>query len=167
MLVFTALHQWLATLLFVSLFANSAQALAARDDSLSIYNASSTYIYKGCYNETVQLPGAGGVRALSGGKSEELMGTMTVPLCLSYCMDDGYEFAGLEYSRECWCSHYLSSLSVKLNDSACNDACDGAKDVACGGALKLTLYEKTKSNAPGKAIASLTAVGFALLVLLF
>ncbi|OHE98928.1 WSC domain-containing protein [Colletotrichum orchidophilum] len=110
---------------------------------LSIYTASDKYKYQGCYNETNDLPNTAHVRALSGGASRVMEGNMTVPLCLSFCStgaDKQYTYAGVEYSRECWCAQSISGLSVKLNDSQCNLPCDGNQGMVCGGALKLSVY---------------------------
>ncbi|ORY65883.1 WSC domain-containing protein, partial [Pseudomassariella vexata] len=115
---------------------------------LNIFDSSSTYHYAGCWNETTEIPNTEGLRALAGGSSEQVPVTMTVPLCLNYCAGNNtaktqYRVAGLEYSRECWCADELSSLSVKLDDADCNTACDGDNTTACGGALRLSLYNLT------------------------
>ncbi|KAI1312409.1 WSC domain-containing protein [Xylaria venustula] len=120
---------------------------------LQIVNGSdsdSTYSYAGCWNETSDLAGTNGLRALDG-TSEVLPGEMTVQKCLDFCAHGNsssgaahaYRLAGLEYSRECWCGDALNSLSVQLPDSACNTPCDGANSTACGGALRLTVYNST------------------------
>ncbi|KAI0974545.1 WSC domain-containing protein [Xylaria arbuscula] len=119
--------------------------------ALQIVNGSeSAYSYAGCWNETSGLAGTTGLRALDG-PSEVLPGEMTVQKCLDFCAHGNsstgaahaYRLAGLEYSRECWCGDALNSLSVQLPDSACNTACDGANSTACGGALRLTVYNST------------------------
>ncbi|KAI0136605.1 WSC domain-containing protein [Xylariales sp. AK1849] len=113
---------------------------------LAIYNSSSTYHYVGCYNETTDIPGTEDRRALDGGISEDLTGVMTVSACLDFCAKNqstSYKYAGLEYSRQCWCANRLSSLSVQLDDADCDLACDGNKTSACGGALRLSLYNLT------------------------
>ncbi|KAL5612355.1 hypothetical protein BROUX41_000113 [Berkeleyomyces rouxiae] len=146
---------------------STASASAATSTStsttaaLSIDTSSSRYRYAGCYNETTEVEGTGNARALAGGKNQMLMGTMTVPLCLAFCTSDGdsYRYAGLEYSRECWCSHFINSQSVLLDDSACDDPCDGASSVACGGGLKLTVYELQSSAASSRASPSLFGLG--------
>ncbi|KXH64998.1 WSC domain-containing protein [Colletotrichum salicis] len=110
---------------------------------LSIYTASDKYKYQGCFNETNDLPNTAHDRALSGGASKVMEGNMTVPLCLSFCnsgADKQYTYAGVEYSRECWCAQRISGLAVKLDDSQCNLPCDGNQGMVCGGALKLSVY---------------------------
>ncbi|KAF2773646.1 WSC-domain-containing protein [Teratosphaeria nubilosa] len=112
------------------------------------------YTYAGCWNETVGFPGAGGVRALSGG-NESANNTMMTSSCLKFCASAQY--AGLEYGRECYCGAYLSSLSTKLNESRCVYACDGNSSEVCGGADALTLYNLTSSAKTGVAPWSLVS----------
>ncbi|OHW95486.1 WSC domain-containing protein [Colletotrichum incanum] len=111
---------------------------------LQIYTGSDKYKYQGCFNETNDIANTAHERALSGGASRVLQGNMTVPLCLSFCgsgADKEYTYAGLEYSRECWCAQRISGLSVKFDDSECNLPCDGNQGMVCGGALKLSVYK--------------------------
>ncbi|KAI1845269.1 hypothetical protein JX266_008579 [Neoarthrinium moseri] len=138
----------LLTLFIVSLV--SAQAPAA----LRIYDASTTYRYAGCWNETTGIAGSSGARALAGGISQDfpLNGPMTVETCLDLCAHGQgapYRLAGVEYSRQCWCANRLSSLSARLPDAACDLPCDGDRTLACGGSLKLGLYNLTESGKNG------------------
>ncbi|KAH8167660.1 hypothetical protein CIB48_g597 [Xylaria polymorpha] len=122
----------------------SRPALQIDDSSESIYT------YAGCWNESAGLPGTTGLRALDGA-NEVLEGEMTVEICLAFCARGdatqdhraAYRLAGLEYSRECWCGDKLNPLTVRLDDAACDLPCDGANTTACGGALKLSLYNAT------------------------
>lgn len=59
--------------------------------------------------------------------------SMSVKSCLSFCGTDKY--AGLEYSRECWCAPDLNSHAAKLLDAKCDLPCSGNGTEACGGAL--------------------------------
>ncbi|KAI1083280.1 hypothetical protein F5B20DRAFT_577664 [Whalleya microplaca] len=115
--------------------------------------SSSPYIYAGCYNETTTLPNTNGARALSGGISTADPGTQTVQTCLAFCAHNTsttYAYAGLEYSRECYCARELSSLSVRLPDAECSTPCDGDAGTACGGALRLSVYNLTDSGGGGQ-----------------
>ncbi|KAI0193333.1 carbohydrate-binding WSC, partial [Xylaria flabelliformis] len=111
------------------------------------------YTYAGCWNESAGLPGTTGLRALDG-PNEVLEGQMTVETCLAFCTGGDtqqnhrapYRLAGLEYARECWCGDVLNSLAVRLEDAACDLPCDGANTTACGGALKLSLYNATTTT---------------------
>ncbi|KAK0656663.1 WSC domain-containing protein [Cercophora newfieldiana] len=133
---------------YLSLF--PVLAAAADDSSIGIYNKSThRYVYHGCYNETMDLPGTIGTRALYGGTNQVLEGEMTVPTCQAFCRSNGttYKFAGLEYARECWCSQSLSTLSVKFDDDACSLPCEGDNTTACGGYLKISVYTLGASSA--------------------
>ncbi|RYP74513.1 hypothetical protein DL771_002987 [Monosporascus sp. 5C6A] len=118
--------------------------------SIAIFNSSDTYRYHGCWNETTELVNTTRLRALDGGIQVQLPETMTVPLCLDYCAENTstrYQYAGLEYSRECWCANELNSFSARLPDGECNTACDGDAAMACGGALKLSVYQLVANGA--------------------
>ncbi|KAK4145510.1 uncharacterized protein C8A04DRAFT_26767 [Dichotomopilus funicola] len=111
----------------------------------------SHYSYLGCYNETTGIRGTTGTRALNGGKNEAVPGQMTVEKCWTFCSTGAgdakggrsgrFEYAGLEYARECWCAQSLSSLATKLGDNDCDLGCEGNDSQACGGNLKLTVYK--------------------------
>jgi hypothetical protein len=87
---------------------------AAAEDTtptLSICNRTDAgYVYHGCYNETMDLPGTIGTRALYGGKNQVLEEKMTVPICQNFCRSNGtvYKFAGLEYARWVRSSYYTA-----------------------------------------------------------
>jgi hypothetical protein len=90
------------TLLFSVLLLPFLVATNETTAALSIYNKTDDgYVYHGCYNETMDLPGTIGTRALYGGKNQVLEGEMTVPACQKFCRSNGtvYKFAGLEYAR--------------------------------------------------------------------
>lgn len=143
----TTLRPWLSGLI-ITLLAVLVSAQSSNTTQLLIYDSSSTYHYIGCWNETTALPHTSGARALPD-ISLEQPGTMTVEVCLDFCAHNrstAYKYAGLEYSRQCWCANRLSSLSTKLADSTCNTECDGNKTVACGGALKLSVYNLTSTG---------------------
>ncbi|KAL2161506.1 hypothetical protein VTH06DRAFT_8068 [Thermothelomyces fergusii] len=135
----------------------------------------SGYVYHGCYNETTGLPGTAGARALHDGTNLVRPDTMTVEACLDFCRTGAgdarggttgrFRFAGLEYSRECWCGHTLSSLSVKLPDDECDLPCDGNATQACGGSLKLTVYMAGAATVRIAWSAGLAVMGAALLAL--
>ncbi|KAK6000723.1 hypothetical protein QM012_003448 [Aureobasidium pullulans] len=104
------------------------------------------YDYIGCYNETTGVPGTAGTRAITNGKMDTGDNT-TVAECLQYCGQNSYQFAGLEYSKECWCGSNLSPFSNKLPESNCSLACVGNDTELCGGYLALSLYNLTSKKA--------------------
>ncbi|KAH6898765.1 WSC domain-containing protein [Thelonectria olida] len=140
-----------------------------RDDVKAVlYEPPSRYVYYGCYNETTQVHDTSGARALDGGTHLVRKGYMTVPMCLEFCSSNGtqYTYAGLEWSRECWCADNIAAVSDKLDDSQCSYACEGNSSQICGGSLKLTVY--TFSSAPlGPQISVVLLVATAMAVLMF
>ncbi|KLP06271.1 hypothetical protein CEK26_000828 [Fusarium fujikuroi] len=132
-----------ALLLTTVSFCKSQEILASNGTAPDIYRESGRYRYHGCYNETMQIQDSAQERALTGGSHLVTAGKMTVPICLEFCASNGtqYKYAGLEWSRECWCAPYLSSLSVRLNDGECENSCEGNSSQVCGGPLKLSVYE--------------------------
>ncbi|KAL2072576.1 hypothetical protein VTL71DRAFT_11919 [Oculimacula yallundae] len=169
------LHLLSLLLLLLTPFLASAQEAITPASSINakIFPGDKKYSYAGCYSETTLNNGTNGLRALNGGK-QETTETMTVQTCLDFCNADGFEFAGLEYTKECYCSHFLSSIAQHLDDSACDLACQGNTTQICGGALKLTVYTITKASKKGGAgkvghvapVGSILALGIAMGVLL-
>ncbi|KAL6818674.1 WSC domain-containing protein [Trichoderma sp. SZMC 28013] len=140
----------------------------AANATVSVYDDSDKYKYFGCYNETTQVPGSADTRALGGGIQESLPGAMTVPTCLAFCGNGAteYRYAGLEWSRECWCAQTLSGIAEKLDDTACNYPCEGDNTTACGGSLKLTVYRVSLASGlspPG--LFSLATTGLVMMML--
>ncbi|KAI0195948.1 WSC domain-containing protein [Astrocystis sublimbata] len=134
---------------------SSSSTSPSSHPTLAIGSADNTiYAYAGCFNESAGLPNTTGLRALDG-PSEVKEGEMTVALCLAFCAQGdpqqnhvaAYRYAGLEYSRECWCGDELNPLVTQLKDGACDFPCDGDKTTACGGQLKLSLYNVTSEKA--------------------
>ncbi|KAI1443101.1 WSC domain-containing protein [Annulohypoxylon stygium] len=126
---------------------------------LRIVDDDEVYKYAGCYAETTELSPHS--RALDG-VYLTVVGQMQVQPCIQYCARSynrfhpnkkGWKYAGLEYSRECWCGDNLSLKSMKLEESSCDAPCDGNNSTVCGGHLALTLYNATatpRGGRPGK-----------------
>ncbi|KAH7197377.1 WSC domain-containing protein [Fusarium flagelliforme] len=133
---------YITTLLLSTVSYVSSQD-STKNSEPSIYRGSNEYTYYGCYNETTQVQDSAEERALADGSHLVKAGKMTVPMCLDFCTSNGtqYKYAGLEWSRECWCSPYLSSLSAKLDDDDCENPCEGNSSQVCGGPLRLSVYQ--------------------------
>jgi hypothetical protein len=66
---------------------------------------------------------------------------MTIEKCLSDCWM--YQYAGVEYGRECWCGNTLNtggSTSLNVSDSNCGFTCPGNNSEFCGSGSHLSLY---------------------------
>ncbi|ODO08374.1 hypothetical protein L198_00099 [Cryptococcus wingfieldii CBS 7118] len=65
---------------------------------------------------------------------------MTLSTCLSYCGNLGWQYAGIEYGRECYCGDYLANGASLDLTATCNVACGGDSTETCGGGNALSLY---------------------------
>jgi len=73
---------------------------------------------------------------------------MTVNRCLTQCTQ--FEFAGIEYGRECWCSNTLNlagnpgaTPGFNATASDCSFRCPGSNNSEyCGAGLRLTMYRR-------------------------
>ncbi|OCL01175.1 WSC-domain-containing protein [Cenococcum geophilum 1.58] len=77
------------------------------------------------------------------GKSEST-NDMTVEKCVDFCSSNGYSYAGLEYSRECYCDNTLSAAAAPKPGvmGACLMKCSGDSGEFCGGGSALSIYHK-------------------------
>ncbi|PHH86132.1 hypothetical protein CDD83_10683 [Cordyceps sp. RAO-2017] len=150
--------------LLLLLLLSSALVDAQQPPAVRIYNESRRYAYHGCYNETTEVEGSARARALADGFNDVRQGDMTVPLCLGLCGNAAtpYRYAGLEWSRECWCSQTLAGIARRLDDAQCRFPCEGDRTTACGGSLKLSVYRLTAGSARLGASALVASLGLAL-----
>ena len=90
-----------------------------------------SYISQGCYFDNVNG------RTLASTSLVEP--NMTVEACVGYCNNKGGNYAGVEYSDECYCGsgliHGCGSAS-----SGCGMLCAGNQYEICGGPNRLNVY---------------------------
>ncbi|ODN97968.1 hypothetical protein I350_07605 [Cryptococcus amylolentus CBS 6273] len=65
---------------------------------------------------------------------------MTIETCLDFCDAAGWQYAGIEYGRECYCGDYLANGASLDLTATCNTACAGDDMSICGGSNALSLY---------------------------
>ncbi|TYJ52616.1 hypothetical protein B9479_006787 [Cryptococcus floricola] len=65
---------------------------------------------------------------------------MTIETCLDFCDAAGWQYAGIEYGRECYCGDYLANGASLDLTATCNTACAGDDMSICGGGNALSLY---------------------------
>ena len=63
----------------------------------------------------------------------------TIEICKKLCFEKGYQYAGVEYSKECFCGNYLPQKFAK-RQSDCNMDCSGDKSQKCGGGNRINVY---------------------------
>ncbi len=95
-------------------------------------------------------------RALSGASTAS--SSMTIPMCLQFCQSKGYQWAGIEYSGECYCDNdFKNGASLSLTSSRCEMPCLGDSTTMCGGPDALSLFNNPSVTAPTTA-SSTTAI---------
>lgn len=79
---------------------------------------------------------------------------MTIQLCLERCY--GYQWAGVEFGRECWCGNKLqldtkagtAKGAMNTTEAECNFRCPGDESVYCGARVRLSLYSHREATMP-------------------
>ncbi|EFW13530.1 copper radical oxidase [Coccidioides posadasii str. Silveira] len=112
--------------------------------------------YLGCYTDSVGARTLSNVGYTLGGPSN-----MTVENCENACMSEGYVYAGVEYSGECWCDNELRNGGPAPDgEEKCTMPCNGNPQQNCGGPDRLNLYQNTAvspSTGPTTAQPTITS----------
>ncbi|KZL64145.1 wsc domain-containing protein [Colletotrichum incanum] len=95
----------------------------------------------GCYSDH---PAA---RALTSGIG--LSGGVRVSDCTTACAAQGYQFAGLEFGKECFCGASIQNGAKPIPAESCNMACTADKTQYCGGAGAINIYKNSKVEMSG------------------
>lgn len=88
-------------------------------------------------------------RALTGASFSN--NNMTRGVCVSWCADRGFPYAGVEFGRECYCDTQLrnGASTTTIDDSQCSIQCANNVNENCGGRSTLDLFynaAKTPTN---------------------
>lgn len=95
-----------------------------------------TWSYDNCYVDSIDN------RILSVGVG--VVGAMTVELCLDACSAAGYNYAGLEYSQECYCGR--TRPTEIATDGRCSMVCQGNSLQYCGGGNGMNVYRSSAQS---------------------
>ncbi len=68
---------------------------------------------------------------------------MTVEPCAQRCRAKGFEYAGVQYARQCFCGNSYGKLG-KAPDKECSMPCDGDPKETCGGTYRNDVYKLGK-----------------------
>ncbi|KAI4195074.1 MAG: hypothetical protein LQ350_007405 [Teloschistes chrysophthalmus] len=134
----------------MSLFSNGKAAAALPNVPPSVMPSYGAFNYSGCYTE-----GTSG-RALTGKTTAS--SDMTVAMCGDFC--DGFNYFGIEYASECYCSSLIANGAKKTTDSSCSMTCSGNSTQYCGAGNRLTVYG-TNVTASAAASSSSSSTGTA------
>jgi len=89
-----------------------------------------------------------GDRFLTGSSYTDAVG-MTVESCITFCQNNNYNFAGLEYGQECYCDFALNHhLFESVGCDECDMSCVGNAAETCGGPLRVSLYQNFAVTPP-------------------
>ena len=58
--------------------------------------------------------------------------SMSMDSCKSNCLSKGYDYAGVQFGKECWCGNDLPGNHLKRPYSECNMPCLGDRSQTCG-----------------------------------
>ncbi|KAF2426326.1 WSC-domain-containing protein [Tothia fuscella] len=88
-------------------------------------------------------------RALAGANWAD--DSMTVGKCQQFCSSKNFQYAGVEYGRECYCDSHLNTnatLSGTYSTKYNTMTCAGNGTQYCGGPSRLLLYKNADSTPP-------------------
>lgn len=88
--------------------------------------------YLGCYDV--------GARARVMPLGPSIIRELTVDRCISICLAEGYEFAGLQNGAECFCGDETYNEQGPADESQCNVPCNGEPSQICGGSFRISVY---------------------------
>jgi hypothetical protein len=117
--------------------------------------------YLGCFTDTGDPHSLDG-RDMSGIWLKD--SSMTIEQCVSYCGSKGYKYAGLQYSRQCFCDNDYGAFGPSDN---CNMECSGNASQICGGTWANSVYSigQASQSGGGEGGAKSGATGDAIIVL--
>ena len=97
--------------------------------------------YQGCYRDKVEM------LQRSMPNVQEIRSNMTINMCVEICSNNGFEWSGLQYEKECYCSREPPKYE-KIEEKECSTACGGNREQKCGSALALSVYRNKNVKQP-------------------
>ena len=115
---------------------STSSASSSTSVSPTLTSLPSGYSYKGCY-----VDNANG-RILSSQNPDSQ--TLTVESCVSSCVSQGFNVAGMEYSSQCFCGNAITNNgTLAAQDSDCNMPCSGNSAENCGAGNRMSIYSNS------------------------
>lgn len=127
----STMHSLLLILGF-TLVSVSAHALNVKRDLTVSTDLPSAWSSSGCYSDIRSA------RALTAGYTSSSQ--MTEIMCIEYCDQKGFSYAGVEYGQECYCGYGVSNNQYSIDSSRCNMACPGSPSTPCGGPDAINIF---------------------------
>jgi hypothetical protein len=126
---------------------NSSQ-ICGGSDAESVYETS----FLGCFGDTA------GSRDLSG--LSQTMSSNTPASCIAFCKANGYPYAAVEFSDQCFCGTSYGKYGVS---TGCTQPCSGDGAQVCGGGDAESVYTTAGPPPPVTPTPAIPALGFAAL----
>ena len=77
----------------------------------------------------------------------------SVELCVKYCFDGNFKYAGLEHEDECFCGNNDTYDRLgQAPDSECHMKCSGNSNQFCGGDWRISIYKGKIASNPNKQV---------------
>ena len=93
--------------------------------------------YLGCFQDSFEK------RILDGYKGS-FKNQNSPQTCFKHCAQLGYNFAGVQYSYECFCGNTKPNQNLKIDEKKCDLPCSSGSQVdesqTCGGYLTMNIY---------------------------
>ncbi|KAH8891152.1 glyoxal oxidase like protein [Thozetella sp. PMI_491] len=105
---------------------------------LLVCNLAGPWVFQGCWTDVHRTINEAGYASAS----------MTIESCISFCTSKGFQYAGVEYSQECYCGSSLAAGSESASMTDCSMACSGNSTEACGGPNRLNLFYSSSPVGP-------------------
>ena len=64
-------------------------------------------------------------------------GVMTIEMCVTYCKDRNFSYAGLQHYDECYCGNTYPTV---LATDGCTYECAGDSSQTCGGTWRINVH---------------------------
>jgi len=66
--------------------------------------------------------------------------------CIKECQDQGYSYAGVQFTNQCWCGNGDIPQEKVVPKSDCDSACPGDSSKMCGGFDRMNVYTAVESD---------------------
>ena len=65
---------------------------------------------------------------------------LTPDKCIKACREKGFNFAGVQFSKECWCGKEAPSTDRIVDLKECKMACQGDSSIKCGAGMRMNVF---------------------------
>ncbi|ESO07454.1 hypothetical protein HELRODRAFT_184132 [Helobdella robusta] len=99
-------------------YCNSVTGVCDETDLNAVYSTQPSPGYMGCYLDAGSIL----INRDLNLKSVQMSGTLTIEKCLTYCLENGFSYAGVQSSAFCNCGNTYGKYG-KISENICNAAC--------------------------------------------